>query len=85
MPRSVFLGWSDDDRGWALALLAEEADECSGCGQPRSESYSEESEGRYTARVQVCQACLVAEHVATDAQGRGAKVEIIRKGVGRER
>lgn len=76
----MFLDWSDSDRGWALALLAEEADECSGCGQPRAESYSEESEGRYSARVQVCQACLVAEFVQQDASGRGAKVEIIRKG-----
>ncbi len=76
----MFLGWSDEDRGWALALLAEESDACSGCGQPRSESWSEDSEGRYTARVQVCQACLVAEFVSEDTQGRGTKVEIIRKG-----
>jgi hypothetical protein len=56
VPRSVFLGWSDDDRDWALALLAYEADLCA-CGQPRSESMSPDNEGGYTTEPLRCHAC----------------------------
>jgi hypothetical protein len=61
----VFLGrvpavgeplWTDDDRDWAMALLAYEAELCE-CGQPRSESMNPDSEGAYVAEPLACHAC----------------------------
>lgn len=48
--------WTDDDRDWALALLAYEADLCD-CGQPRSISTQAEAEDTYTASKLRCHAC----------------------------
>lgn len=72
MPRSVFLGrvpvpgealWTAEDRAWAMALLEYEADTCSGCGQPHSESTLIENEFRYESTALVCHACrAVARH-----------------------
>lgn len=65
MPRSIFLGrvpkrgeplWTDDDRDWALALQAYEADLCA-CGQPRAESMSPDNEFGYDATPLRCHAC----------------------------
>lgn len=50
--------WTDDDREWAMALLAYEADLCE-CGQPRSESTDPASEGAYRAEPLRCHACSV--------------------------
>lgn len=83
MPRSVFLGrsvgegeplWLDDDRAWAMALMQVEADTCSGCGQPRSETMAVkiDSRGRkvpahtYEAHALVCAACRARDAVASD-------------------
>ena len=50
--------WTEEDRGWAIALLAVEADACSGCGQPLSESTAPDAEGRYEAPEPTrCHAC----------------------------
>lgn len=66
MPVSVVLGrvvrdgeplWLDDDRDAAIALLEEESDECSGCGQPRSESMSPKADGAYDVEMLRCHAC----------------------------
>jgi hypothetical protein len=61
----VFLGrvpgagepvWTDDDRDWAMALLAYEADLCE-CGQPRSESMNPANEDAYVAEPLRCHSC----------------------------
>ena len=74
MPRSVFLGrvpipgeplWTAEDRAWAIALLEYEADLCSGCGQPRSESTDSKNEFRYSPTVLVCHGC---RKVATESE-----------------
>lgn len=66
MPRSVFLGrvvvpgeplWLAEDRAWAVALLEYEADMCSGCGQPRSESMDAKHEEDYRPAALRCHAC----------------------------
>lgn len=82
MPRSVFLGrvpaageplWTDDDRDWAMALLAYEADLCE-CGQPRSESMSSEAEFAYRAEPMRCHACrAIARGSEAFAQDGGAQ------------
>lgn len=66
MPRSVFLGavpvpgeplWTAEDRAWAMALLEYEADLCSGCGQPRSESMAAQNEFEYRPQALRCHGC----------------------------
>lgn len=74
VPRSLFLGaplpapgeplWTEEDRDWALALIALEADRCGGCGQPRSESTHSRNEFAYTAEPQRCHACAAMEKAA---------------------
>jgi hypothetical protein len=67
VPRSIFLGrpwpvpgeplWLDEDREWALALQADEALTCHGCGQPRDEASDPVNEFHYTAEPHRCHAC----------------------------
>lgn len=59
--------WTDEDRGWLLALLAERAAECSGCGHPLDEARDPATAGRWQVRQEICQACLVLE-AAADAR-----------------
>ena len=49
--------WTDEDRAWAMALLEYEADLCSGCGQPRSESMAAEHEFDYRPTALRCHGC----------------------------
>lgn len=53
--------WLASDRDAALALLDLEADACSGCGQPRSESTLIENEWAYTAEGQKCHGCTAVD------------------------
>lgn len=59
--------WTAEDRTWAIALLEYEAEICSGCGQPRSESMAIENEFRYRPTVLRCHACNT---VAREADGQ---------------
>jgi predicted component of type VI protein secretion system len=78
----VFLGrvvadgdplWTDEDRDYALALLAVEADRCDGCGHQRSESTSIEADSGYRAEKLRCHACRAiaeaSERWADDSKG----------------
>lgn len=49
--------WTDEDRGWAIALLEYEADMCPGCGQPRSQSTLPENESKYESEAVRCHGC----------------------------
>lgn len=53
--------WTDEDRAWALALHAEEAEECPGCGLPMDETRSPDAEGEYVATRARCHACTPKE------------------------
>lgn len=57
MPRRGEPVWTDEDRAWAIALLEYEADLCSGCGQPRSESMAAENEFHYRPTALRCHGC----------------------------
>jgi len=68
--------WTDDDRGWALALLAEEAGMCpGGCGQPAEVSHDPKTARTWQVHTATCQACLVRdaqmESDAKESAGRG--------------
>lgn len=65
--------WTDEDRGYLLALLAEEAETCQGCGQP-----SEESRDKATARTwevvqETCWACMPLQAVMEDGAKSSAR------------
>jgi hypothetical protein len=81
VPRSVFLGrvvadgeplWTEEDRDYALALLAVDADRCE-CGQFRSESTAAEAEFTYRAEKLRCFCCKAiaeaSERWADDSKG----------------
>ena len=57
--------WTAEDRAWAIALLEYEADICSGCGQPRSESMAAEHEFDYRPTALRCHGCAA---VATESE-----------------
>jgi hypothetical protein len=55
--------WTEEDRGWAMALHAEEASACPGCGHPLEESSDPraEEERRYEVTRVRCHACTPKE------------------------
>jgi hypothetical protein len=62
--------WTDEDRGWVLALLAEEADTCPGCGQPNSVCRDPKTMYEWRAVQVQCQACRMIEtQRESDADG----------------
>lgn len=73
MPRSIFLGrplpqpgeplWTDEDRGWAYALMEVEADVCPDCRQQWSKATDPAGEGQWNASVIRCHACAAAAQV----------------------
>lgn len=94
MPRSVFLGrplpalgevlWTAEDRQYALALLALEADTCSGCGMSLAESMDPTHEEHWKAEVLKCHACgTAARHVQgwqkSGGDARGAHVRVLKR------
>lgn len=75
--------WGDDDRGWLLALLAEDADTCSGCGHPNSETSDPASMHQWRLVQRKCWACVVLEADAdaraeSKTKDRGLKTGIAR-------
>lgn len=53
--------WTDDDRELLLALVAEEAEECGGCGRPFAETTDPANRGTYEVSRRTCEACLVLQ------------------------
>lgn len=55
--------WDAESRAEAIQLIDLEADACSGCGQPLSESLNPESAGTYEAQLPArCHACDALYH-----------------------
>lgn len=61
--------WLEEDRAWALALLAYEADRCE-CGQSRAESTLREAEDTYRGEAMRCHACKAAAEAAESVSDR---------------
>jgi hypothetical protein len=73
IPRSLFVGeravpgpggeaWTEDDVEYALAWQAIAAENCPGCGQPKSESFDPANERAYDVTALVCHACAARTH-----------------------
>lgn len=73
--------WTAEDRAWAIALLEHEADACSGCGQPRSESMDPENEFRYEPTVLRCHACKTVAREADSLSESKANLKGLMIGV----
>jgi len=64
--------WTDKDRAWLLAYLAEQDETCKGCGNPLDECRDPKTAGRWRVVHQTCEACRVAEADA-DNQAEAAR------------
>lgn len=63
--RSTSAGWTDEDRGLAMALANYEAGLCSGCHAPLSETTAPEAEDGYTAGLAIrCHRCTASQRAA---------------------
>ena len=66
--------WTDEDRDLLIALLAEEAEECSGCRQPLSISTDKKTQGTWQVDRITCEACRIIEaSVDNDNEGKRAR------------
>jgi hypothetical protein len=77
--------WTDEDRNLLLALLAEEREECEGCGWPLEISTDPKTQRTWTVHRTTCEACrILAVEVSNDAESkrphRGVKYAVIRDG-----
>ena len=53
--------WTDDDRAWLLALLAEQRETCAGCGHPLDECRDPAGEKTWRLVVDTCHACMTLD------------------------
>lgn len=84
-PRSVFLGrpmpgpgeplWLAEDRWWAMALLAVEADTCNSCGQSLTLSTHLDGEGAFNSELVTCHGCRAAAMRVKAKQDEGAQMD----------
>jgi len=66
--------WTDEDRDLLLALLAEEREECSGCGNPLEISTDPATQRTWEVHRITCEACRVLEaEVGNDAGAKSPK------------
>jgi hypothetical protein len=88
----VFLGrvpkrgealWTEADRQWAIALMAYEADVCSGCGHPRSETTQIHNEFAYAGEAIRCHACAAVARASEAFTVPGANARGLLIGVKR--
>jgi hypothetical protein len=64
--------WTAEDLAYAKALHQLEADECPGCGHPRSQTTAPDAEGTFRASISRCWACNAAEHATSAFVGSSA-------------
>ena len=53
--------WTDEDRGWLMALLAEEREVCPGCGQPLEVCRDPATAGSWSPVTTTCEACRILD------------------------
>lgn len=75
--------WSEEDLAWAMAQAAEDAERCTGCGLPLSETTDPDAEGEYEAPLPTrCHACTALEKRREEYTGSppGLLFHVVRKG-----
>jgi len=76
--------WTDEDRAWVLALLAEQAEVCKGCGNSLAECMDPRTQYTWQVKQHICEACRVLEAAQENAQDgthlRGLKFTVTRRG-----
>ncbi|MFP3986875.1 hypothetical protein U9R90_05110 [Streptomyces sp. E11-3] len=73
----------EDDRAWAMALAAVEADACPDCRQPWSETTDPATEGAWRGELVRCHACAAAaramtQHESNGGDTRGLHVHVVK-------
>lgn len=71
MPGPGGEAWTEDDVEYALAWQRLARDECSGCGQPKSQSYDPANHDTYRVGVLRCHACAAREEKQREFQEAG--------------
>jgi hypothetical protein len=69
--------WSDEDRGWVLAFMADQDDICSGCGHYISECRDPNTMGQWSPREVTCEACRILQAAAdnvAESHARGVYI-----------
>ena len=61
--------WSYVDRVLMVAYVLAQDMLCPGCGQPKHETYNDDSEGWYEVRDATCQGCAEVERDSKQHQG----------------
>lgn len=84
MPGPGGEAWTEDDVEYALAWQQLRAETCTGCGQPKTESFDLDNAGLYETRMLRCHACAArddAEREFTEAGGNsgGLHLAVIKK------
>lgn len=64
--------WLEEDRAWLMALLAEQKERCSGCGQLLAECMDPATAKTWEVVSRICQACLVLD-VALDNDAEASR------------
>jgi hypothetical protein len=59
-------GWLDEDRGYLLALMAEESEVCPGCSQPLDECRDKKTARTWEVVTDTCWACMPLQVVMQD-------------------
>ena len=75
MPRPGEPLWLAEDRWWALALQALEADSCKSCGVSLSISTSIDGEDAFDAEPVTCHGCRMAASRVKVLQDQGSRME----------
>lgn len=76
--------WTDDDLEWALAWRDDDRSRCSGCGQPKSESFAKGNDNAYEATALACHACATSSREAEswnnqDGKAHGIYISVTRR------
>lgn len=63
--------WTEEDRRWAIALIAEEAEKCPGCGGQLTETTDPEHEEHWHAEAMRCHRCAAQQREMRAFQKEG--------------
>lgn len=69
--------WLEEDRRWAVALLAEEAEACPGCQGQLAETTDADNEFRYHAEALRCHKCAAQQREMESFHKEGSTIGLL--------
>lgn len=73
--------WTDEDRGWLLAYLAEKTERCAGCGNHLDECRDPATAGRWSVIAERCEPCRVGEAEAENRAEAARNSPVKQRGI----